>query len=131
MMFPERSAPVVAVQVFPPDRPDRLRGPEDRRAEGVALPERRDEQLVDEVVRVVVRLADLLEDDAALHLDVRRTSNAGERTTSPSRSSASAKRVSSVVDVEAGVLLGREGVDVPPERSMARAIWTWNGGGSA
>src|SRR5262249_35014738 len=61
---------VMVVEVFAADRAHGLRGAEDRRAEWMTLPEHADEILVREVLRVVVGLADLLEDHASLDLDV-------------------------------------------------------------
>ena len=48
----------------------RLLGSEDRTAQGMIGPERRHENLVNEIVGCVLDHLDLFEDDAALHLDV-------------------------------------------------------------
>ena len=106
--------PVVPVEVAQPDAPDRLGGAENRRPQRMAAPEGSDEHLVDEVVGVVVRFAELLQDDAALDLDVvgleRRREHDIAQQIHRFRETAVER-----VRVEAGVLLRREGVDVPAQ----------------
>ena len=105
---------VVAVEVLAADRSHGLRRAENGRAERVALPERAHEHFVDEVVRVVVGLPNLLEDDAPFGLDVGRSE--GRREDDVSHEIESLRKAGLLgVAVEAGVLPGREGVDVAPE----------------
>jgi len=78
---------------------------------------------VDEVIRVVVRLAQLLQDDSALDLDVVRLERRRQDDISQQVRGFREAGVERV-GVETGVLLGGEGVDVPPSRSIARAIST-------
>ena len=105
---------VIPIEVAEPDRGDCLRRTEDRLAERMRSPERSDEHLVDEVIRVVVRLAELFQDHAPLDLDVVGLESGRQHDISQQVHGFREARVEGV-RVEAGVLLGRECVDVPPE----------------
>ena len=109
--------PVVPVEIPEPDVPDRLRGPEDRLPEGVGAPEGTDEHLVHEVVGAVVRLADFLEDDSPLDLDVVRLERRRQHDISQQLQGFSEPGVQGM-RVEARVLLGREGIHVAAETSV-------------
>ncbi len=108
------SGGVVRVEVASRDRADGARGAEDRRPEGMRLPERPHEDLVDEIVGIVVGLADLLEDDAALGLDVGGVERRREHDVADEIEGLVEVFVERV-DVVPRVLLGREGVDLAAE----------------
>ena len=105
---------VVAVQVGQADASDRLGAPQDRRAQGMAPPEGADEHLVDEVVGIVVSLAELFQDHAPLDLDVHGVER-GRQDQVAHQVERLGKPGVERVDVEARVLLRREGVHVAAE----------------
>ena len=106
--------PVVPVDVVQPDRADRLLGAEDRRAERVALPEGAHEVLVGQVLRIVVGLADLLEDHAPFDLDVRRIERRRQDDVAEQIERLVEPRVERAA-VEPGVLARRERIHVAAE----------------
>jgi hypothetical protein len=80
----------------------------------MASPEGADEHLVDEVVGIVVGLAELFQDDPPLDLDVHRVES-GRQNEIAHEVERFGKPGVERVDVEARVLLRREGVHIAPQ----------------